>query len=90
MICLQSGSELIQDLLSPLQRPLGFGLMQFYQNPAGEVDGWKRGAPGSNACAWGVVCGPVPCASAPASTGTPTGRSYHMRQSMWKILISLA
>lgn len=81
---------LTQDLLSPLKRPLGFGLTHFYQDPVGEVDGWKVGAPGSNVCAWGVVCGPVPWASVPASTRIQTGRSYRVRQSMWKILISLA
>lgn len=35
--------ELIQDLLSPLKRPLGFGLTHCHQKPVGEVDGerWR-------------------------------------------------
>lgn len=64
--------ELIQDLLSQLKRPLGFGLTNCCQKPVREVDGWKVGAPGSNVCAWGVVCGPMPQASVPASTGIET------------------
>lgn len=64
--------ELTQDLLSPPERPLRFGLTESYWKPVGEVDGWKVRAPGSNVCAWGVECGPMPWASVPASTGIET------------------
>lgn len=63
--------ELTYNLLSLLKRPLGFRLTHCHQKPVGKVNG-RRGGPGSNVWAWGVVCGPVPRASVPASTGIQT------------------
>lgn len=82
--------KLIYNLLSPLKRPLGFRLTHCHQKPVGKVNG-RRGGPWQQCV--GLGCGVWPCATGLCPCqhwDSNRGRSYLVRQSMWKILISLA